>query len=183
MKSLGLLCAAPDTTSSFLYGLAYGTNNIYLLQSTANPSDLSTIIWSTVASIETGALYDINASGGGRPYSCVSNDKGVFTVISFMAYSSGTNTVPAGIRYDPAATPKPGYSYEGPGGWSNIEVDPNYGWLSSFRNQRLFYMSSSADNTGASTPVLVHAYIDNTPKISFGILDEYTKTLTAAGSW
>ncbi|KAF9157691.1 hypothetical protein BGX21_004167 [Mortierella sp. AD011] len=179
MKSLNLLCTTPDPTSSFLYGLAYGTNNIYLLQSTANPSNLSAIAWSSVASIQTSALYNINASGGGRPYSCVTNDKGVFTIIAFKAYlSSGTDTEPAGIRYDPTGTPNSGFNQEGPGGWSNIIVDPNYGWQSSFLNQKLFYMSSS----GASTPVVVHAYIDSSPKISFGILNEDSKTLTAANS-
>ncbi|KAG0003476.1 hypothetical protein BGZ79_000810 [Entomortierella chlamydospora] len=183
MKSLNLLCTIPDPTSSFLYGLAYGVNNIYLLQSTANPSNLSSIAWSSVASIKTSALYNINASGGGRPYSCVTNDKGVFTVIAFRAYlSSGTDTEPAGIRYDPTGTPNSGFNQEGPGGWSNITVDPNYGWKSSFLNQRLFYMSGSANYAGASTPVVVHAYIDSSPKISFGILNEDSKTLTAAGS-
>ncbi|KAF9113744.1 hypothetical protein BGX27_000849 [Mortierella sp. AM989] len=177
MNPFRIVCITPDSTSTSFYGIALGDNRMHLVQSSVDLSDLSAFSWSIRASTEYSSNDLIDT---GRT-TCVINDKGVFTIIfNYIKTDSG-------IRYDPVGgyiKTDSGIRYDPVGGWSNITIDPGHGPKESHTNNLLFYLNSSSNSTASSTaPILVHAYTGDKATISFGIVDENTKTLSAVGSW
>ncbi|KAK3814983.1 MAG: hypothetical protein J3Q66DRAFT_432711 [Benniella sp.] len=177
MGILDPYCAATgpgNTLYVFALASTYGNSaqlpsgEYYVIaKSNANPTSLTEMTWSIVATISSSAFrmlhYIITA--------CVVSDQGVVTIFDYN-YKV--------IRYDPSATPNGGTASTGPGGWMQINVS------NTFTLSRRGHMKSLAfyvkDTAAGGAQKLVHLTL-STPTLQFGIVDETTKTLSHAANW
>jgi hypothetical protein len=63
---------------------------------------------------------------GGSNFACTVNAQGGLALIGRPG--DADFPAPFGVRYDPAGTTDATLGYKGTGSWSNITVDPSYGW-------------------------------------------------------
>ncbi|KAG0045336.1 hypothetical protein BGZ83_009427, partial [Gryganskiella cystojenkinii] len=157
MGALHLECAVADNDGTSLYGLAYGSDysldknspdnyeRVLVVQSSTKPDSVATMTWSLLSSFRRDSLVRL----AGPSTICTVDDRGVFTAVSSsssLSPSTGTGTVPGGIRYDPGTG--------GSGVWSNISFPSNNGWQNPTQSNILFNLK-----TTTGTNQLVHALV------------------------
>ncbi|KAG0203708.1 hypothetical protein BGX33_008955, partial [Mortierella sp. NVP41] len=191
MGVLDIRCLATDPDATTFYGFAYATtyngysniaNNpfhVILVKSNPNPVSPDNLTWSLVSELASWKLIWEYEPSAGVEYSCAVNAQGVFTVFSrYKGIFSKKESVPHGIRYDPAGTMDPRFRFEGPGAWMNITIDNAYSWTGDFKQHISGYINSRG------TSLLVHAFLsEKSNTVHIASVNEATKTLTAAGVW
>ncbi|KAG0269440.1 hypothetical protein BGZ96_006515, partial [Linnemannia gamsii] len=86
--------------------------------------------------------------------------------------------VPFGIRYDPAGTMDPSFSYKGSGAWMNITIADGFNWSGPFRRYFLGYASTVANSA------LIYASLSETNNvITLAAINESSKILAPKTVW